>query len=594
MEAYKRGPDNSVIKTTVSEVLSFLKNSSIIELDTETTGFDPHSDKILCIQFGNTENQYLLSWDNTSSNLLKPFLEDSSKLFILQNAKFDLQFLYKNSIVLSNIYDTFLAESILKCGYVNSPKNLKYLIEKYLGIYISKEIREDIPELGLTEAVIDYALDDVKYLTRIMNIQMESIREYELENALALDNRFVKTLAYVEFCGMGFDKELWLKKSQEDLDGYWGVNENKEKEYYKGLLELEQEMNELVIKLGLKNYYNFSDLFCTNPIVIDGVGYSTTINWSSDKQVGKLFKELGIDITIEEDGEIKESVGVKVLSQKKGEHPLVGIYAKWVKKAKLISSFGKSYLRFINPSTNRIHTTYKQILNTGRMSSGNTKQNKPNLQQVPSDERHRHCFISEEGNDLIAADYSGMESVIFANKTLDKGLLDFYDNGYGDMHSYVAKLCFKDDLEGIEVDDVKKHRKDLRQKAKGAGFAIQFGGVGFTISANLGISPEEGEQVYQAYMNAFTGVKDYFSEISKKALKDGYVEFNDITKRKNFFDFYDDFKKVERRVLTMDWKEYREHKNSNSIDFINYYQPTVKSYFKWKGMIERRSYNFPI
>ncbi len=68
------------------------------------------------------------------------------------------------------------------------------------------------------------------------------------------------------------------------------------------------------------------------------------------------------------------------------------------------------------------------------MSSGNTKQGYPNLQQVPSDERHRKCFVSEKGNNIIAADYAGMESVIFANKTLDPGLLEFYDNGYGDMH----------------------------------------------------------------------------------------------------------------------------------------------------------------
>lgn len=160
--------------------------------------------------------------------------------------------------------------------------------------------------------------------------------------------------------------------------------------------------------------------------------------------------------------------------------------------------------------------------------------------------------------------------------------------------SYVAKLCFPKELEGIEVDEIKDKRKDLRQNAKGAGFAIQFGGVGYTISQNLGISPKEGEEVYQAYMDAFKGVKTYFDEISTKALKDGFVEFNEVTGRKNFFDFYDDYVKAKRYVESIDWKDYREQKKKDTFDFKYEMQPNVKKYFKLEGMIKRRSYNFPV
>ena len=94
-------------------------------------------------------------------------------------------------------------------------------------------------------------------------------------------------------------------------------------------------------------------------------------------------------------------------------------------------------------------------------------------------------------------------------------------------------------------------------------------------------------------MTAFTGVKNYFKETSDRAYKNGYVTFNHITKRKNFIDFYDAFKIKERKVESMDWKAYREHKKNNTFEFKTDYSPTVKDYFKWKGMIERRSYNFP-
>ena len=36
----------------------------------------------------------------------------------------------------------------------------------------------------------------------------------------------------------------------------------------------------------------------------------------------------------------------------------------------------------------------------------------------------------------------------------------------GDLHSLVAKTVFPEELEGIDVKDVKKKRPDLRKRAK--------------------------------------------------------------------------------------------------------------------------------
>lgn len=578
IEVWKRNQhDNSIEECDFQEVLDFLNNNSEIECDTETTGLDPHIDDILCIQFGDSKNQYLVKWDKDIVDVLKPIFLDRSKLFIFQNAKFDLKFLYKYQIIVNRIYDTYLAEEILKCGVFNAPKNLKYLIHKYLGIVISKEIRENIPELGLTKEVIDYGLDDVKYLSLIKKKQMIEITNLNLKTALDLDCFFVKVLAYIEYCGIGFDKNKWKDKCIED-----------QKEYF----QLQRQMDEMIVDLGIKKFYQYADLFESNPIIKDGISYSTTINWASSKQVGEVFKYLGMDIEIEEDGEIKESVGSRILSQNKGFHPLVDIYSKWIKSAKLISSFGENYFNFINPATNRIHTVYKQILNTGRMSSGNSKENKPNLQQVPSDKRHRECFTPEEGMDLIAADYSGMETVIFANQCLDPGLLKFFDDNLGDMHSYIASLCFKEELNGMPLEDIPIKRKDLRQKAKAAGFSIQFGGVGITISNNLGISEEEGNAVYNAYMEAFPGVKSYFNNSIKKTMENGYIEFNHVTKRKHFFDFIDEFKELQEKVKNIDWTLYRNLKEIGHPDFYDM-KKTVSRYFYLKGKMERRSLNYP-
>lgn len=126
------------------------------------------------------------------------------------------------------------------------------------------------------------------------------------------------------------------------------------------------------------------------------------INWNSQKQVIPLFKELGINTEVvdKETGKLKDSIDATVLNLQKNIHPLIDTYIDYSKAHKLTSTFGLNYLKFVNRATGRIHTTYKQLMNTGRLSSGeqnkSTGETYPNLQQVPSDEEHRSCFVPEK------------------------------------------------------------------------------------------------------------------------------------------------------------------------------------------------------
>jgi DNA polymerase I-like protein with 3'-5' exonuclease and polymerase domains len=49
--------------------------------------------------------------------------------------------------------------------------------------------------------------------------------------------------------------------------------------------------------------------------------------------------------------------------------------------------------------------------------------------------------------------------------------------------------------------------------------------------------------------------------------------------------------KVERDGF---WTEYRDHKQRDTQLFKDYYNPAVKNYFKYKGILERKSLNYPI
>lgn len=558
-----------------SEVERFIQYYAEIEVDTETTGFDPHIDEIQCVQLGNAEVQYLIVWNDEIIPFLQKLFLRTDKVFIFQNAKFDLQFFYKHSILFANnIYDTFLAESIIACGLDFVRKSLDVLAERYLKVDLSKDIQSEVATLGLTKEVIQYALNDVRYLSRIKAEQVKIIRVRNLGNTLRLDCSFVRVLAYIEYCGIGFDSKRWLEKSAKDK---------------LALQEVEAKLNKAVIDMGDTQFIAYGDLF-------SGEDFACKINWNSDTQPIPLFEKLGLNLWVEEKGKLKKSIGAKVITPYKDKHPIIPIYLEYSKYQKRVSTFGEAYLKFIHPITGRIHTTYKQIVNTGRMSCGNAKQKppKPNLQQVPADPEHRECFIASEGHLLIAADYSGQEAVVFANKCLDENLLAFYDEGLGDMHSYVALLCFPSELGGVVLDDVKKMRPDLRQKAKAAGFAIQFGGNGYTIANNLSLAPAEGDTVYSAYMSAFPGLAKYFEEVSTEVLSRGYIHFNEITNRRSYIDFFHEYQKLEQEVKGFDWKLYREEKAGDTDYFKNVLKPKVQSYFRKKGDITRKSYNYPV
>mgnify|MGYP002520363335 CR=1 FL=1 len=102
-----------------------------------------------------------------------------------------------------------------------------------------------------------------------------------------------------------------------------------------------------------------------------------------------------------------------------------------------------------------------------------------------------------------------LESRLGADIYQDKAMIDEYLYGSGDIHSLVAKACFPEELEGIDVKDIKKLRPDLRKKAKGPEFACQFGGGYMAISQTLGISQDEAKVIEENYYKMFKGISSF-------------------------------------------------------------------------------------
>lgn len=583
----KRVVGSSVWKEIeVQDIISYFKNHKFIALDTETSGLDPHSCELLSIQFGDFDQQFVVEYSPNILEKLKPLLLRKDVVWVLQNAKFDLQFFYKHNIILENVFDTYLAEGVLYCGFddVKLPnyvrKSLDVLVLKYCGVLLNKSIRGTINRVGLTDKVIEYGANDVKYLIPVMTSQMVKIKEDGLWGAVKLDNKFVKVLAYIEYCGIYLNKEKWLAKMEDDS---------------KKLSDMEFALNKWVFE-------RFGDKYVNKQLDLFSAAKRCSLNWSSSKQIIPIFKELGVDTKVRDKktGKMKDSIEAKHIVKQVHVSPLIQMYIDYKKAQKLVTTYGQNFLDAINPKTGRIHATFWQIMNTGRTScgSGDNKDddNSINLQNIPSDKITRGCFTNQfENTILVDCDYSQQEDRMYTQLSKEPALIDFYNDTTRkrDGHSFTAKLCFPKELKDIPEEEVKHVRPDLRSKAKGAKFAILFGGVGDTIAKNLGLSKEEGDEVYDAYMKAFPKLKEYFDYIKPIVVKNGYVYFNKVTGRRSYYQIFDEYERLSRTIDKQWWENYKQHKFHQTEDFLTYYKPTCKRFFNLRGDLERRALNFP-
>ena len=84
---------------TLEESLTIISNWKMCQLDTETSGRNPHINDLLCVQIGDIKGETQIVIDTSTIDIrnYKEFLEKT--YCIGHNLKFDLQFLFKYNII---------------------------------------------------------------------------------------------------------------------------------------------------------------------------------------------------------------------------------------------------------------------------------------------------------------------------------------------------------------------------------------------------------------------------------------------------------------------------------------------------------------
>lgn len=354
-------PSPDIALATVDDALEYFKNHRAVQVDTETTGLNFLTDRILTLQLGDKKNQYVINAE-VGLERFKTILEDLKVVKLGQNVKFDYKFLRRAGITMENVWDTFLAEQVIHTGKETIKFSLQDIVLRYIEVYLEKDVRESFINSNgvMTDKQIIYAAKDVTHLEDVCKEQQKLIKEYGLKNAVRLENRVVLALADIEYNGMAINPEAWLKNSQSALEA---------------LRKLELEMDAIAVNeevFGMKGNGYQLDMFKTAEET-----RKTSVNWNSSTQVLRLFKRVLPEL---------ESVGGDVLYPFRSKHKLILMYLTYKKKQKLYTSYGPNFLNLLGPD-GRIHTDFRQILNTGRISSSN-----PNMQQIPSTDDYRNCL----------------------------------------------------------------------------------------------------------------------------------------------------------------------------------------------------------
>lgn len=576
----------------VKESLELLNPLTIVGLDTETQGFSPFLKKLLLLQLGNRDFQVVIDCTTVDVALYKEYLE-SDRLFLGWNLKFDVKFLFYHNIVPKNLYDGFLAEKMRWLGYPSGihSLSLKSAGENYLGIELDKSVRgEIIWRKELTDEIIIYSANDVKYLEDIMNKQLEILLPRGQKLALEVENRAILPTAYFEFCGVNLDVKRWkakMAKDQEDLD------------------KAKERLDNFVVDMYKKDRGLSKFIKIVEPDLFGFVkaGPACDVNWNSSKQVIPFLESLGFKLETRDKvtGGIKKSVDATIIEGQKNVHPIAEVYLEFKAAQKVTSTYGQNFLDLINPVTGRLHTSFNQIgTDTHRYSSGGGEDKEVipgkkvplvNLQNLPADAETRACFCAEKGNKWISADYSGEESVILANIAKDTAMIDLFTNGCGDLHSLVAKMVYPEELHDIPVEDVKRLRPDLRKKAKAPEFTFAYGGDANTLISRDHIPEEEARQIEANYRKGFKGVAAYQAYQRKIVMQLGYINTcPEVGYRAYIYD-YDKLKATQDKFGKDFWNTYRRLKVTDPTNPI---VEEVRYYFKRKSASERQSINYPI
>ena len=480
-------------KEDLHTLKEMILQKGIVCIDTETTSKDPLQAKLVGISFSCEEevayylpvaHHYLGAPDQQDwaeiIQVLGDVLRDGKILKVGQNIKYDAEVLNRHGVELRGIhFDTMIASYVINPGL--RQHNLDYLAQHYLNHkmipyheVVGKGKGDDFSGVAVEEAMA-YSCEDADMTLRLMHKLDKELRAVHNETLFYdIEMKLLPVLMDMELTGIKIDRPFFKKMSRK---------------MSQQLTDLEKE-------------------------IFGEAGMEFNIN--SPHQLGTvLFEKLQLPGQKKTAKTKKYSTDVSVLKKLAAyPHKLPKLALRYRTLTKLKSTYLDALLKLVDPTTERIHTSYNQtVAATGRLSSSN-----PNLQNIPirgeEGREIRKGFVAQDGHLLMSADYSQVELRIFAHYSGDEAFIDAF-NRQEDIHARTASEIMGLDLEAVTPE--------MRRIAKAINFGIIYGMGAYKLGDELDIDLKSAKEYIDTYYQRYTGVARYREDILKQAREQGYV-----------------------------------------------------------------------
>ena len=468
----KEEKELEIINADEKTELSFENSSLHIECFTE----DYHNSDVVNIAVYKDENVYIFSEDNFFENkFIRNYLESDAEKVVYDYKKI-LYIAKRNGIsdIAGNVLDVKIAAYLLD---VTVKTELDKIVFNTLGNIIKSE--EEIYGKGVkrtlptNEILYPYLAQVVKSIFDLKEIQSARLKEENMDSLYKnIEVKVARVLANMEYEGIHVSKKV-LEDMSDELDERIKI--------------LEASIHTLA---------------------------GSEFNIASPKQLGiVLFEDLGLPPV--KKTKTGYSTSVEVLEQLQHSHEIIPLIMEYRVLTKLNSTYAKGLVKDITRK-GKIHTRYEQTLTqTGRLSSVN-----PNLQNIPTrieeGKKIRKAFIpASDDRVILSIDYSQIELRVLAHMAQDKGMIDAFTHDL-DIHTKTAS-----EVNGVSLDEV---TPTMRREAKAVNFGIVYGISDFGLSNNLGITRKRAKEFIDKYLETFSGVNKYMTDIVEFAKEHGYVE----------------------------------------------------------------------
>ena len=420
------------LETAVNEIMS----CPVQGIDTETTGLDPHVDRLRLVQIATPDFPTLVIdlWQISDTTALQKLLQNPARK-VLHNLKFDWQFLHQAGLALSGPYfDIQLAYKVWRCG-VKGKSSLAVVAKHLLGVELDKSQQiSDFSKPNLSEEQIRYSAWDAAVLLPVEAQLRQRLRRRSqqwgarLQAIARLESACALATAWMELNGMGFDPE----RLKEALTEYRTERQQALQSFQSALGESQPYQPALFASAGEDKIWG------TNP--------------GSSPQVIRALGQQGVKLTSTNQRSV-----IKVVDK----HPALPHLLEWRRAARLVDQI-EGLPQHQHPQTRRLHPSIFQIgARSGRFSCRH-----PALQTMPHDPRVRRCFVAAPGFVLIKADYSQIELRIIARMTRDPLLVNAYCTNQ-DVHRLTASLLMSKPIQAVT--------KEERTIAKSINFGLIYG-----------------------------------------------------------------------------------------------------------------------